>query len=282
MKLLSFIQNGKTHTGALTDMGVVDLTVLGFPDNMNGIIAGGEEMKNQIAHKIADTSLPVLDMASLECANVTSPQKIICVGLNYRKHAEETGGTAPDHIIFFSKFNDALTPSGQSVTLPPWQKNYDYEAELVIVMGKTARNVPKDKALEYVFGYTCGNDLSARDSQFLTSQWLAGKAFPGFGPAGPVIVTADCFDPNADNGITCEVNGVQVQSSVTSDMIFDCADIVSTASRYFGLGAGDLIFTGTPSGVIIGKEKDKRVWLKPGDTVKVTIDGIGALATPLV
>jgi 2-keto-4-pentenoate hydratase/2-oxohepta-3-ene-1,7-dioic acid hydratase in catechol pathway len=282
MKLLSFIQNDQTRTGALTDRGVIDLTALGFPDNMNGIIAGGEAMKERIAAVIADESLPVLNDTSVEFANVTTPQKIICVGLNYRKHAEETGGTPPDNIIFFSKFNDALTPSGQSVTLPPWQKNYDYEAELVIVIGKLARNVPKEKALDYVFGYTCGNDLSARDSQFLTSQWLAGKAMPAFGPAGPVIVTADSFDPGADNGIFCEVNGVQVQSSVTSDMIFDCADIVSTASRYFGLDAGDLIFTGTPSGVIIGKEKDKRVWLKPGDVVKVTIDGIGTLVTPLV
>ncbi len=282
MKLLSFIQNSQTHTGALTDRGVIDLTALGFPDNMNDMIAGGEAMKARIAAAIAVEGVPVLDYASLELANVTAPQKIVCVGLNYRKHAEETGGTPPDNIIFFSKFNDALTAAGKNVTLPEWQRCYDYEAELVIVIGKPARNVPTEKAMDYVFGYTCGNDLSARDSQFLTSQWLAGKSFPGFGPAGPVIVTADSFYPGADNGISCEVNDVQVQSSVTSDMIFNCAEIISTASRYFGLNTGDLIFTGTPSGVIVGKEKDKRVWLKPGDVVKVTIDGIGTLTTPLI
>ncbi len=239
-------------------------------------------MKNQISDRVSDTKLPVLELTSLEFANVTQPQKIICVGLNYKKHAEETGGTAPENIVFFSKFNDALTPSGKSVTLPDWQRCYDYEAELVIVIGKPAWNVSKEKALACVFGFTCGNDLSARDSQFLSSQWLAGKSFPGFAPAGPVIVTADSFDPDAANGIFCEVNGIPVQSSDTSDMIFNCAEIVSTASRYFRLNPGDLLFTGTPSGVILGKDKDKRVWLKPGDVVKVTIDGIGSLVTPLV
>ena len=282
MKLLSFIQNGKTHTGALTDRGVVDLTAIGYPDNMNDLIGGGEAMKKRIAAVLADSSLTALDSASLEYANVTQPQKIVCIGLNYRKHAEETGGTAPENIIFFSKFNDALTASGKTVTLPEWQRCYDYEAELVIVIGKPAWNVPKEQALACVFGFTCGNDLSARDSQFLSSQWLAGKAFPGFAPAGPVIVTADSFDPNAANGIYCDVNGIRVQSSDTSDMIFNCAEIVSTASRFFKLDAGDLIFTGTPSGVILGKDKGTRVWLKPGDTVKVTIDGIGSLTTPLI
>ncbi|SHI07778.1 2-keto-4-pentenoate hydratase/2-oxohepta-3-ene-1,7-dioic acid hydratase (catechol pathway) [Sporobacter termitidis DSM 10068] len=282
MKLLTFIKDGKTRVGALTDRGVADLTALGLPDNMNDIIAGGDAMKKRIGGALMDGKLAVLDFSALEFANITVPQKIVCVGLNYKSHAEETGGTAPKDIVFFSKFNDALTPAGKSVTLPPWQRCYDYEAELVVVIGKEAWNVPRESALDYVFGYTCGNDLSARDSQFLSGQWLAGKAFPGFGPAGPVIVTADSFDPDADNGVYCAVNGVQVQSGVTSDMIFSCAEIVSTASRFFRLGPGDLIFTGTPAGVILGKEKGSRVWLKPGDTVTVSIDGIGTLVTPLV
>ncbi len=283
MKLLSFIYDGRTHTGVLNQQGhVVDLTSLGLPDNMNDIIAGGDAVKKRIADAICDTSLPTCDMTSLEYANVTQPRKIVCVGLNYRSHAEETGGTAPKDIVFFSKFNDALTPCGTSVVLPEWQRCYDYEAELVMIIGKPAWNVPKESALDYVFGYTCGNDLSARDSQFLSSQWLAGKAFPGFAPAGPVIVTADSFNPDADNGIFCEVNGVPVQAGDTSDMIFSCAEIVSTASRFFKLDAGDLIFTGTPAGVILGKDKDARVWLKPGDIVKVTIDGIASLFTPLI
>lgn len=282
MKLLTFNKDGKTHIGALTDKGVIDLTALGYPCSMNDVIAGGEAMKQRIAETLANSDLPVLDFSALEFANITTPQKIVCVGLNYKSHAEETGGTAPKDIVFFSKFNDALTPAGKSVTLPEWLHSYDYEAELVIIMSKTAWNVPKEDALNYVFGYACGNDLSARDSQFLSSQWLSGKSLPGFAPAGPVIVTADSFNPDADNSIICEVNDTRVQSGVTSDMIFNCAEIVSTASRYFKLGAGDLIFTGTPAGVILGKDKDARVWLKSGDIVKVTLDGIGTLTTPLV
>lgn len=283
MRLLSLIKDDKTHTGALNAQGrVVDLTSLGYPDNMNDIIAGGVALQKRIADTIADASLTTLDISSLEFAKITQPQKIVCVGLNYKSHAEETGGTAPKDIVFFSKFNDALTPAGQNVELPVWQQNYDYEAELVLIIGKPTWNVPKESALDYVFGYTCGNDLSARDCQFLSSQWLSGKAFPGFAPAGPVIVTADSFNPNADIAIKCEVNGIQVQSGITSDMIFNCAEIVSTASRFFKLDTGDLIFTGTPAGVILGKEKDKRVWLKPGDVVTVSIDGIGSLVTPLV
>lgn len=282
MKLLSFIHDGHTHTGALTDRGVVDLTALGFPENMNEIISGGEEMKKRVTDAAADESLPALEMASLEFADVTTPRKIICVGLNYKKHAEETGGSAPEHIVFFSKFNDALTAAGKSVTLPAWQRCYDYEAELVIIIGKPAWNVTRESAPDYIFGYTCGNDLSARDSQFLSSQWLAGKSFPGFAPAGPLIVTADSFNPDVANGIYCDVNGMRMQSGDTSDMIFSCAEIVSAASRFFRLDVGDLIFTGTPPGVILGREKDKRVWLKPGDVVRVTIDGIGTLTTPLI
>jgi 2-keto-4-pentenoate hydratase/2-oxohepta-3-ene-1,7-dioic acid hydratase in catechol pathway len=282
MKLLSFLKDGATHTGALSGSGVIDLTALGFPDNMNDIITGGTTMLQCISEAQDHAIAPALDINTLEFANVTRPQKILCIGLNYKNHAKETKAEIPKDVVFFSKFNDALTPAGQSVFLPPWLRCFDYEAELVIVMGKPAWNIAKEQAMEHIFGYTCGNDLSARDGQFLSSQWLAGKALPNFGPAGPVITTADSFDPNADNAITCQVNGVVTQSDVTSGMIFDCAEIVSTASRYFKLEPGDLIFTGTPSGVILGKDKDRRVWLKPGDVVKVTIEGLGTLTTPLV
>ncbi len=283
MKLVSFIRNGKKRTGALNAAGcVVDLTVLGFPDNMNDIIAGGPEILKRISDTVANGSAAELELNALEFQNVTQPQKIVCVGLNYKSHAAEMDIQIPKDIVFFSKFNDALSPAGKSVKLPEWQRSYDYEAELVIVIGKAAWNVPPESAGEYIFGYTCGNDLSARDSQFLSSQWLTGKSFPGFAPAGPVIVTADSFDPDADNGIYCDVCGARMQNGLTSDMIFTCREIVAAASRYFSLGSGDLIFTGTPPGVINGKPKGARVWLKPGEVVNVTIDGIGTLTTPLV
>jgi 2-keto-4-pentenoate hydratase/2-oxohepta-3-ene-1,7-dioic acid hydratase in catechol pathway len=265
MKLVSFIKDGASRTGVVNAAGgVVDLTALGFPGSMNELIAGGKDLLERVADALTDDSQPTLRLDSLEYDFVTRPQKIVCVGLNYRNHAAETGVSVPKSIVFFSKFNDALTPAGRSVKLPEWQSHYDYEAELVIVIGRTAWNVPADAAENYIFGYTCGNDLSARDSQFLSSQWLAGKSFPGFAPAGPVIVTADSFDPDGNNGIVCDVEGSRMQSGYTSDMIFSCREIVSAASRYFRLNPGDLIFTGTPSGVIMGKPKGAQVWLKPG------------------
>ena len=282
MKLCSILIGGSPCVGAKTDSGIANLTAAGFPARMNDIIEGGGDMLSRVSESLKSETPPLVREQDVKFLPVTEPKKIICEGLNYRAHAEESGGAVPEHPIFFSKFNDALSAHGAAVKLPPWLKQYDYEAELVIVMGKSAYNVSAEEAEECIFGYTCGNDLSARDSQFLSSQWLSGKALPGFGPVGPYIVTRDCFDPRRSNGIYCEVNGVRVQSGDTSDMIYQCFDTVSAASRFFPLSHGDLIFTGTPAGVILGREKERREWLKPGDTVKVTIDGIGTLETPLV
>ena len=274
--------NGSPCIGALTEGGVVNLTAIGFPPQMNDFIAQGESALTRAAEAMKSGSHELLNPQSIKFLPVTEPKKIICKGLNYKMHAEETGGTAPEHPVFFSKFSDTLSAEGEAVTLPPWQERYDYEAELVIVIGKPAYNISAEDASRYIFGYTCGNDLSARDSQFLSTQWLAGKSFPGFAPVGPYIVPRDGFDPGLPNGVFCEVNGVRVQSGDTSDMIFTCDEIVSYASRFFPLSPGDLIFTGTPAGVIMGKREEERIWLKPGDVVKVIIDGIGTLTTPLV
>lgn len=282
MKLCNFLLRGEIHVGAECDKGVVDVTSAGIPGDMNQIIAGGDAALGRIARLLEDPDLPRLDARALDYACVTKPGKLVCVGLNYKSHAEETGGQAPEHPVLFSKFSDALCPTGKEVVLPPWQRCYDYEAELVIVIGKTAWNVSADEAMDYVFGYTCGNDLSARDCQFVSNQWLIGKSFPDFAPAGPFIVTADSFDPNGSNHIFCELNGKIVQAGNTNDMIFSCREIVQYASRYFRLEPGDLIFTGTPAGVILGHKKGTRVWLKPGDTVKVMIDGICTLENRLI
>jgi 2-keto-4-pentenoate hydratase/2-oxohepta-3-ene-1,7-dioic acid hydratase in catechol pathway len=282
MKLCSILINGNPCVGAKTARGIVTLTELGFPASMNEFIAGGRAMLVRAEEALRTEQIPALRERDVKFLPVTAPQKIICEGLNFKKHAEETGGTAPNHPVFFSKFNDALSADGEAVTLPSWLKKYDYEAELVIVIGKSAVNILPEQAKDCIFGYTCGNDLSARDAQFLSTQWLSGKSLPGFAPTGPYIVTGDSFDPYESNGIYCEVNGVRVQAGDTSDMIFPCYETVSAASRFFPLSPGDLIFTGTPAGVIQGKPRDERVWLKPGDTVKVTIDGIGTLTTPLV
>ena len=282
MKLCSILVNSEPRVGVKTDDGIVDITGLGFPALMNEVIEGGPALLGRIEAALKETKAPTLDEGSVTFLPVTEPRKIICEGLNYLDHADESGNEAPKHPIFFSKFSDSLSAHNQPVKLPPWLVKFDYEAELVIVVGKHAYNVSAEEAGECIFGYTCGNDLSARDSQFLSSQWLSGKALPGFGPTGPYIVTRDCFDPYADNGIFCRVNGETFQSALTSQMIFPCFEAMSTASRFFPLSPGDLIFTGTPGGVIHGRKREDRVWLKPGDVVDVIIDGIGTLTSPLV
>lgn len=209
---------------------------------------------------------------------VTNPGKIICVGLNYRKHAVETGNPIPTIPILFSKFSNALAQHRGVVNVSRGPTEMlDYEAELVIVMGRTARNVAEADALSYVFGYCVGNDLSARDLQLRTSQWLLGKTCDGYAPIGPYLVTADQVpDPNALK-IECYLNGERRQSSNTADMVFNCAALIAYISRHFPLQPGDIIFTGTPEGVIMGYPKEKQVWLKPGDRVRTYIEELGTL-----
>ena len=282
MKLCSVEFNGRQIVGALTDSGIADVTAMGFPARMNEIIEGGHKMLTDIETALKETPPSLLSEERVKYLPVTEPKKIICEGMNYKDHAEETGGEIPKHPVFFSKFNDALRAHDEPVKLPSWFSRYDYEAELVIVIGKHAYNISIDEAETCIFGYTCGNDLSVRDAQFLSSQWLCGKSIPGSGPVGPYIQTRDSFDPNEPHSIYCEVNGNIVQSGNTVDMIFPCFEAVCVASKFFPLTPGDLLFTGTPAGVIHGRKHEERVWLKPGDIVKVKIDGIGTLTTSLV
>ncbi|MCL2047020.1 MAG: fumarylacetoacetate hydrolase family protein [Oscillospiraceae bacterium] len=282
MKFCSISQNGRDFIGVVTDFGIVDVTAMGFPASMNEIIESGNEIIAKIDAAITTNNPhPIID-DNISYLPVTEPKKIICMGWNYAAHAQEGGSDVPEHPVFFSKFNDALSAHKQAVTLLPWFREYDYESELVIIIGKHAHNITTEEAPDYIFGYTCGNDMTAREAQRLSSQWLAGKSLPGFAPIGPHIVTSDSFDPDAAHRIYCEVNGITVQSAVLTDMIFKCYESVSAASRFFPLSPGDMIFTGTPEGIIGGKPESERVWLKAGDIVQVTIEGIGTLTTPLV
>ncbi|MBO5556615.1 MAG: fumarylacetoacetate hydrolase family protein [Oscillospiraceae bacterium] len=278
MKLCNIKIDGAVHLGLVTDRGVVDATATGFPLTMDQVIAGGD--RTALAALTADGSLPVVD-GPVYADVVGRPGKLLCVGLNYRAHAQNAGFALPEYPVLFSKFNDALAPSGAAVCLPDWEESYDYEAELVVVMGKTAWNVSETEAMDYVFGYTCGNDFSCRAPQMRSGQWLIGKTMPGFGPCGPCIVTADAFDPNADNAVRSYVNGEPRQNGLTSDMIFSVSQVVAYASRYVKLEPGDLIFTGTPSGVALEGGQSKYSWLKPGDRVDVEIEGIGTLTNTL-
>jgi 2-keto-4-pentenoate hydratase/2-oxohepta-3-ene-1,7-dioic acid hydratase in catechol pathway len=210
-----------------------------------------------------------------------SPSKIICVGLNYRDHAEETKGEIPAQPLFFSKFSDTLVPNKSNVILPRTQRCFDYEGELVIVLGADGMNIPEEDADSYIYGYAAGNDLSARDCQFISGQWLIGKSFPGFAPVNFDVVPAADWSPYEKKHIRTYVNGELKQNGSTSDMIFSPREIVSAASKYFALKAGDIIFTGTPAGVQLGQPKGDRVWLKAGDTVTIDIEGLPELVTYL-
>lgn len=222
-----------------------------------------------------------LDKASLAPC-VVKPGKILCVGLNYKKHAEETNSPIPAFPILFNKFANALTAHDTPVRVPNVTSKMDYEAELAIVIGKTAFNVNEDEALDYVFGYCAANDFSARDLQLRTSQWLLGKSLDGFCPLGPRLVTADeVGDPNRLE-IQSFVNGELRQNSNTSDMIFDCKTIVSYVSRHMTLQPGDVILTGTPEGVVMGYPEDRQVYLKAGDTVEIRIEKLGELRNVLI
>ena len=288
MKLVQILKKNKPSLGILTEQGLIDVQAeaalkgITMPADMWEVIAGGKPAL-ELLTKLSGRAECHIAPATVTLAPViTGTDRVFCIGLNYRRHAKECGLPLPPAPVLFNKFGNALAAHNQAVTLNPDYKEYDYEAELVAVIGKPARNVSSEEALDYVFGYTCGNDLSTRDLQFARgNQWVLSKTFDGFAPIGPCLVTADSIDPNA-LAISSKVNGQLRQNSNTADMIFSTAQIISDLSRHFTLQPGDLIFTGTPEGVMHGYPADQKDWLKPGDEVEVTIEGIGTLRNTFV
>jgi 2-keto-4-pentenoate hydratase/2-oxohepta-3-ene-1,7-dioic acid hydratase in catechol pathway len=213
---------------------------------------------------------------------IGNPEKIICIGLNYFSHLEESKQDVPESPVIFSKYNNSLEAHGNAIKIPNSVKQLDYEGELGIVIGRTAANVDPKNALDYVYGYFAANDLSARDLQFRTSQWLLGKSGDGFFPCGPFITTADEIEDPNNLDITTIVNGEIRQNSNTSKMIFRCDYLVSYLSRYFTLKPGDIISTGTPEGVILGLPQEDRQWIRKDDVIEVNIQDIGTLSNRFV
>ena len=210
---------------------------------------------------------------------IDTPQKIVCVGLNYRDHAEEQGVDLPERPLLFAKWPNTLIASGEAIRVPSICQNPDYEAELGVVIGERVRRVSAEAALEVVRGYICLNDVSARDLQFSDGQWTRGKSADTFCPVGPQLVpAAEVPDPQA-LGIRCVLNGETMQDSTTANMIFTVAGIIAYASATMTLEPGDLIATGTPAGV--GVFRDPPVLLKEGDEVTIEIDGLGSLTNPV-
>ncbi|MBZ0296166.1 MAG: fumarylacetoacetate hydrolase family protein [Anaerolineae bacterium] len=281
MILLTFKKQGTYVLGIKTDAGVIDVgaSSQSAPATVDALLAQGQAGLNALESLAANVPADsLLDEASLEIGPcVPNPGKILCVGLNYRRHAAESGMDVPKTPVLFSKFNNALAAPGEEVPLSDAGVQYDYEAELVVVIGKQAKNVSEEEALDYVFGYCNGDDVSARDLQFVSSQWLLGKTLDKFMPIGPYLVTG-IADPQTLS-IRCWLNGELRQDSNTADMVFNVAQVISYASRYMTLYPGDIISTGTPEGVIMGLPEKN--WLKPGDEVTVEVEGLGRLTNTM-
>ena len=293
MTFLTISKNGEYSLGVKTEKGILDVKAASkvfkkrVPTTIDDVLRVGDRGMTALVQKaLSSDKAPgvFLDESKIEFGPcVTNPEKILCLGFNYRKHAMETNTPIPTSPVLFTKCNNALNGHNGVIKLPTHvATKFDHEVELVVVMGKTAYRVSEEHALSYVFGYCTGNDFSARDLQRKTSQFLLGKTSDGFAPIGPYLVTADQIpDPNKLK-LECYVNGEKRQSNNTSDMIFNVKTIISYASQHFTLKPGDIFFTGTPEGVIFGKPPDKQVWLKAGDKITTMIEKLGELRFALV
>lgn len=210
---------------------------------------------------------------------VTDPQKIVCIGLNYRSHAAEAGMNPPESPTFFAKFANSLAPPGTSVPLPAASSKVDFEAEVAFVIGRRAQAVDTEEALGHLAGYALFNDLSARDLQFATPQWMPGKVFDGSAPFGPWLVTPEEAGPHDEIEIALDLNGERMQEASTADLVFSIPELIARLSQLMTLEPGDVVATGTPSGV--GSTREPRIWLQPGDRVEISSPTLGRLETVL-
>jgi acylpyruvate hydrolase len=288
MKLITFVHKGQTRLGALiADAGgerVYDLNRLDprLPADMLGFLAAGKPAQ-ALAQQALATASPDQGLALADVtlkAPIPQPGKIICIGQNYLAHAHESNASAPPFPIIFAKYNNSVIAHGEPIVIPAAVEKPDYEGELAVVIGRRGRNIPEAEALDYVAGYMPLNDVSARDWQGRTSQWVLGKTPDTFCPMGPALVTADEI-PDVQNLSLRTVIGDEVlQQGHTSLMIFSVAHLIWDMSRVMTLEPGDVIATGTPAG--IGAARTPPRWLRPGDVVRIEIEKIGVLENPVV
>lgn len=282
MKLVSFTHGGSTRIGALEGDEVVDFSASsqGLPPDMLAFLEQGAAAL-QAAQAACASGRGRMALADVKLeAPIRRPPKILAVGLNYSDHVAETGLKAPEIPMIFNKQSTSITGPRDVIHRPKESDQLDYEGELGIVIGKRCRRVPKDKASQVIAGYTIVNDVSVRDWQFRSATTTMGKSWDTHCPMGPYIVTVDEVpDPHSLN-LRTWVNGELRQSSNTKYLIFDCFDIVEHLSTAFTLEPGDVIPTGTPSGVVLGM--DPRVWLKPGDVVRIAIDRLGEIENEVI
>jgi 2-keto-4-pentenoate hydratase/2-oxohepta-3-ene-1,7-dioic acid hydratase in catechol pathway len=283
MRLVTYQSPSGPRVAGLRDGQYIDLSQAdsNVPHCIKALLAQGPEGLRRAADAMAVGS-PISSADVTLLPIVPNPEKIICLGKNYADHAREMGTAAPSEPVFFSKFSSAVCGDGQPIVLPRVSREVDYEAELVAVIGVGGRSIPCQRALEHVAGYTCGNDVSARDWQLRKpgGQWLLGKSFDTFAPIGPALLTADEVPEPERLAIELRINGRVMQQSNTSNLLFSIAELVAYVSQVCTLSAGDLIFTGTPPGV--GHARKPPVYLQPGDVVEVEIERIGVLRNPVV
>jgi 2-keto-4-pentenoate hydratase/2-oxohepta-3-ene-1,7-dioic acid hydratase in catechol pathway len=272
----------RAAVATLAELIDINATDPGLPASVRRLLDGGPDLLRRAAAAAARPDAVRLPVGARYLPPVPDPEKIVCIGLNYRDHAAETGAPIPRDPVLFSKFTTALIGHEAPVVLPPVSHKVDYEAELVLVVGKAGRFIPEAEAMGHLAGYMVGHDVSARDWQLEKDgkQWLAGKTFDTFAPCGPFLVTADEVPDPLALGVRLFLNGQVMQEGNTSNMIFPPARLVSYISQVVTLAPGDLIFTGTPAGV--GVARKPPVWLKAGDTVEITIDHVGLLRNPVV
>jgi 2-keto-4-pentenoate hydratase/2-oxohepta-3-ene-1,7-dioic acid hydratase in catechol pathway len=268
VRLVTYDAGRGPRVGLLRDDEVVEVNA----PSVRALLEAGplDGLETGVATPLANVSLlpPIPD-----------PGKLICIGLNYRSHAEEGGVEAPDTPTFFAKFANALVPDGTPVPMPAYSQKVDYEAEVAFVIGRRAKDVPEEDALDYIAGYTLLNDLSARDYQFMTPQWMPGKVFDGSAPCGPALVTPDEAGAHDAIEIRLTLNGEVMQSDSTAGLVHSIPVLLAYLSKLMTLEPGDIVSTGTPAGV--GSVKQPRVWLKPGDDIVIDSPTLGTLRTSM-
>ena len=283
MKFTTFLQNGQPRLGLLDGDQVIDLNAAQpqVPADLRAALRAGVDLSGAATAAIA-SGAPRMPLAGLKLApTIPEPGKIICLGLNYFDHAKEGGRDKPDYPWFFFRGASSLIAHSDNGLVPKVSSKFDYEAELALIIGKRVpRHITEADALNYVFGYTCFNDMSVRDYQKRTPQWTIGKNFDGTGGFGPVLVTADELPPGAVGlKIQGRLNGQVMQEANTSDMIFSSAETIALLAQVLTLEPGDVIVMGTPAGV--GQARNPPVWMKAGDRYEVEIERIGTLSNPI-
>lgn len=287
MRLVSYSAGARLRSGIQVDGGIFDTAallgeaVVSGPTNREVLKAGPSLWERLVERAEARAGSPHHRLSDVRLGPpVPDPDKIIGLGLNYRDHAEEAALELPAAPMLFAKFRNSLVGPHDPIVLPRASERVDYEAELAVVVGRRAKDVPEDRALEHVAGVMAFNDVSARDLQLETSQWMAGKAIDTFAPCGPALVLLDEIDDVQDLAVRARVNGRVLQDGTTAHMIFSVAATVAWVSRLMTLEPGDIIATGTPAGV--GFKREPPILLEDGDVVEVEIDRIGTLRNPVV